>query len=205
MENTPTTDLAAMRIHFIAKACHEANKAFCESVGDYSQKPWDIADEWQRQSAITGVQFRIDNPTATEDAQHNSWMEEKVKDGWVYGEVKDAEKKTHPCIVPFNHLPEFQQKKDTLFCAIVDALKDKAPKTELTFGEKAVGITFNPGGSKEVNGIKKKCAEVIDELDAQRSQAKLETNGEKIAMFTLAIRDIQSGQMWGVKAATWQN
>lgn len=49
-------------------------------------------------------------------------MEEKVNDGWVYGEVKDADKKTHPCIVPYNELPEFQKKKDHLFIAIVKAL-----------------------------------------------------------------------------------
>lgn len=75
---------------------------------------------------------------------------------------------------------------------------------ELTFGEKAVGLTFNPGGMPEVNNIKRLCADLIDELDRQRAKAKEESNGEKIAQFTLAIRDIQSGQMWGVKAATWQ-
>jgi len=52
----------------------------------------------------------------------NAWLEDKKKDGWVYGEVKDAEAKTHPCIVPFEELPEFQKKKDALFCAIVDSL-----------------------------------------------------------------------------------
>lgn len=69
------------------------------------------------------MKFRIDNPDAGKDSQHNAWMEDKVKDGWVFGEKKDAEAKTHPCIVPFDQLPEFQQKKDELFCAIVDALK----------------------------------------------------------------------------------
>lgn len=75
---------------------------------------------------------------------------------------------------------------------------------ELTYGEKAVGLTFNPGGNETVNSIKKLCAAVIDELNAQRDVAKQENNGEKIAQFTLAIRAIQEGQMWGVKAATWQ-
>jgi len=112
-----------MKIFFIAQACHEANKVWCESVGDYSQKHWNDAEEWQRESAIKGVQFRFDNPDAAHDAQHNAWMKDKLADGWVYGEVKDAESKTHPCIVPFDKLPEFQQKKDALFCAIVDALK----------------------------------------------------------------------------------
>lgn len=111
------------KIVSIAKVCHQANKAWCEVVGDNSQKDWDEAEQWQRDSAVKGVQFKIDNPDAGHDAQHNSWMQEKVDAGWVYGETKDAEAKTHPCIVPFDQLPEFQQKKDALFCAIVEALK----------------------------------------------------------------------------------
>lgn len=105
----------------IARICHQTNKAWCEANGDTTQKDWDEAEPWQRESAKIGVQYRIDNPDAKEDAQHNAWMADKIKHGWVYGEEKNAEKKTHPCIVP--ELPEFQQKKDKLFCAIVDALK----------------------------------------------------------------------------------
>lgn len=107
----------------IAKVCHQANKAWCESRGDFSQKDWSDAPEWQRDSVINGVKFRLANPEAGPDAQHNAWSAEKVSQGWVYGEVKDAEKKTHPCLVPFDQLPEFQQKKDRLFSAIVDVLK----------------------------------------------------------------------------------
>ena len=118
------------KITAIAKVCHQANKVWCESNRDFSQSNWEDAQEWQRQSAIKGVSFRIENPNAGHDAQHNSWMKEKVEDGWVYGEVKDAVKKTHPCIVPFEQLPLFQQKKDALFCAIVDSLKDQ-PQSEV--------------------------------------------------------------------------
>lgn len=112
-----------LTIGYIAKACHEANRVWCQANGDYSQKHWNEAEQWQRDSAINGVKFKLQNPDAGHDAQHNSWMKEKVDGGWVYGQVKDAEKKTHPCIVPFDQLPEFQRKKDSLFCAIVDALK----------------------------------------------------------------------------------
>lgn len=108
---------------WIAKACHEANRVWCQANGDASQKHWQDAEQWQRDSAIMGVEFRLANPDAKHDAQHNAWMDDKTKDGWVYGPVKDAEKKTHPCIVPFEELPVFQQKKDALFCAIVDSLK----------------------------------------------------------------------------------
>jgi hypothetical protein len=75
---------------------------------------------------------------------------------------------------------------------------------ELTFGEKAVGLTFNPGGKKEVNDIKFFSAQLIDELFNQRQEAINNGNQEAIAQYTLAIRKIQEGQMWGVKACTWQ-
>ena len=112
-----------LQIEFIAQACHEMNRIWCLANGDASQKHWEEAEQWQRESAIKGVQFRIDTPSAGNDAQHNAWMQDKIADGWVYGEVKDADAKTHPCIVSFEELPEFQQKKDALFCAIVDLLK----------------------------------------------------------------------------------
>lgn len=107
----------------IAEVCHQTNKSFCIVNNDFSQKDWFQAEQWQRDSAVKGVEFRIGNPDASHDAQHNSWMEEKIKDGWVYGDVKDAVQKTHPCIVPFEQLPKVQQQKDALFCAIVDSLK----------------------------------------------------------------------------------
>jgi RyR domain len=112
-----------MKVAAIARVCHQANKAWCETSGDFSQQDWNDAAAWQINSAVAGVAFKLANPDAGKDAQHNAWMTDKIKDGWVYGPVKDAEAKTHPCIVPFDQLPEFQQKKDELFCAIVDALK----------------------------------------------------------------------------------
>lgn len=111
------------KIKWIACVCHQANKVWCESEGDESQTDWAFAEQWQRDSAINGVKFRLANPDAGPDAMHNNWSAEKVSQGWVYGDVKDAEKKTHPCLVPFEQLPLFQQKKDKLFSAIVDALK----------------------------------------------------------------------------------
>lgn len=111
------------RILSIAKTCHQANKAWCEANGDNSQKNWDEAEKWQRDSALKGVGFRIAYPDSGHDAQHNAWMQDKITQGWKYGLKKDPEKKTHPCIVPFDQLPIFQQKKDALFAGIVDALK----------------------------------------------------------------------------------
>ena len=113
-----------MKTEAIARVCHEANRAWCEVTGDTSQRPWGEAEPWQRESAIAGVVFALNNHDALASAQHDAWMADKLRAGWRYGPVKDAAAKTHPCLVPFESLPAVQQAKDRLFRAIVQALAD---------------------------------------------------------------------------------
>lgn len=107
----------------IAKAAHEINRAFCAALGDETQVAWEDAPEWQQQSAIAGVEMHLANPDATPEQSHESWLAQKVAAGWVYGEVKDAEKKQHPCCVPYDQLPPEQKAKDYLFRAAVHQCK----------------------------------------------------------------------------------
>jgi hypothetical protein len=107
----------------IAQVAHEVNRAYCQALGDESQKPWSEAPDWQKQSAIHGVKFHIDHPDSKPSDSHESWLAEKKSAGWTYGEVKDPEKKTHPCFKPFNELPKEQQAKDFLFLAVVRSLE----------------------------------------------------------------------------------
>ena len=107
----------------IAQVAHETNRAYCQSIGDDSQRSWEEAPGWQRVSAINGVKFHVENPTAPAFSSHQEWLNEKFADGWKYGEVKDPDKKEHPCCVPYDELPIEQQVKDTLFIGVVRALK----------------------------------------------------------------------------------
>lgn len=107
----------------IARVCHEVNRAYCLSIGDSSQPSWEDAPEWQRKSIINGVQFHIDNPDSPPSASHESWLKEKVADGWKWGAVKNPDTKEHPCFVPYNELPVEQRAKDYIFTAIVKELK----------------------------------------------------------------------------------
>lgn len=102
----------------IAKMCHEVNRAYCKALRE-EQPSWEMAPQWQIDSAIKGVAFHILNPDAPASASHDSWMAEKAIQGWKYGKVKDADKKEHPCMVPFHHLPVEQQAKDFIFSTIV--------------------------------------------------------------------------------------
>ena len=112
----------ALSIADLAQICHEANRALCFTQRDGSQLSWDIADQWQKDSAVNGVRFVLMNPNEGPEATHKNWMKTKEADGWKYGPVKDVEKKEHPCMRPWEELPESQKVKDVLFRSIVRSL-----------------------------------------------------------------------------------
>lgn len=120
MSNAATPMIYEQRVETIARVCHEANRAWCEAHGDTSQKVWEDAEQWQRDSAIEGVQVALDG--ATPEQQHEAWCEAKRRDGWTYGPVKDAEAKTHPCLVDYTMLDPMQKAKDSLFGGVVASL-----------------------------------------------------------------------------------
>lgn len=107
----------------IARICHEVNRAYCKALGDNSQVSWEQAESWQRISAITGVVVSIQNDLTPEET-HNAWMISKLNEGWIYGLIKDPDKKEHPCLVPFELLPIEQKAKDYIFNTLVKLLKD---------------------------------------------------------------------------------
>ena len=43
---------------------------------------------------------------------HEIWMKSKTDAGWVYGEIKDPVKKTHPLLIDWDDLPEEEKQKD---------------------------------------------------------------------------------------------
>ena len=72
---------------------------------------------------------------------------------------------------------------------------------ELSFGEKAVGLTFNPSGDDAVAQCKQEFANTIDRMHALRFASD---NPEVRRMATIAITEAQTAQMWAVKAITWR-
>ena len=112
-----------MTLENVAQVAHEINKVYCEAFGDNSQPSWDDAPDWQKGSAIRGVDFHLNNPDATPENSHEQWCRDKAAEGWKWGPVKDAEKKEHPCFALYSELPLEQRIKDHLFRQIVHSLK----------------------------------------------------------------------------------
>lgn len=71
-----------------------------------------------------------------------------------------------------------------------------------TFGQKAVGLSFNPSGDETVTDLKTKAAAFIDACNNLRETS---TSNEVKRQAAIAITEAQTAQMWAVKAATWKD
>lgn len=73
---------------------------------------------------------------------------------------------------------------------------------EQTFGQKAVGLTFNPSGDGDVIALKEAAAAFIDLCHDFRTNTE---SGEVKRLMSVAITDAQSAQMFAVKGITWKD
>lgn len=112
----------AEAIQRIAHVMHEAVRAWQRANGQAPAPPWSRAPKWMKDASVVSIKWRVANPNAPASAQHEQWMAQKKSDGWKFGKAKDAKKKTHPMMVPYRDLPAFEQRKDALVNAVVDAL-----------------------------------------------------------------------------------
>jgi hypothetical protein len=73
---------------------------------------------------------------------------------------------------------------------------------EQTYGQKAVGINFNPSNDDAIYICKKKYADLIDEMNDLRINSNSQ---EQKRLCSVAITELQTAQMWSVKALTWKD
>lgn len=71
-----------------------------------------------------------------------------------------------------------------------------------TFGQKAVGLSFNPSGDDAVAQCKQGFASEIDRMSELRSTTE---SAEVRRLASVAITELQTAQMWAVKALTWRD
>ena len=108
----------------MSRTVHEALRAWAAAPGQRDIPPWTRAPAWMKTSTEESVLFTLHHPDADAGAQHDQWVAQKLEAGWAYGKTKDEAAKTHPMMIPFDDLPEFEQRKDALVRAIVLALSD---------------------------------------------------------------------------------
>ncbi|WP_414639273.1 RyR domain-containing protein [Archangium sp.] len=110
-------EATATQIEVIAAACHSAWYAYTVLALGEKGEEWLHAPEWQKESIRDAVRFWLRMGPAAVDIErksHENWMRQRLDSGWRFGPSKDAEAKTHPCLVDYAELPESQRKKDTV-------------------------------------------------------------------------------------------
>jgi hypothetical protein len=83
----------------------------------------------------------------------------------------------------------------------VKLFEKDAVMTEMTYGERAVGLTFNPSRNSSVDELKRAYAMIIDMCNIMRDGS---SDPEVKRLCAIAITEAQGAQMWAVKAATWE-
>lgn len=88
---------------------------------------------------------------------------------------------------------------ETLVPGVEDPI-DQGEQAMVSFGQKAVGLSFNPSNDPVVQEIKLLYAKIIDKLNALRGDER----NERARLLSVAITEAQGAQMWAVKGATWK-
>lgn len=106
---------AMVNVERVAEACHNALREISITMGQDAPPVWEDAEAWMHETTKGVLMDLMANPTMTPRQIHDTWCLQKMADGWVYGPVKDQEKKTHPCLVPYMQLPLGERFKDVMF------------------------------------------------------------------------------------------
>ena len=71
----------------------------------YTPQPIDLADVQLPDELNEPVEQIAENV-------HDVWAQNRMEQGWVYGEERNDELKHHPCLVPYSELPETEKVYD---------------------------------------------------------------------------------------------
>lgn len=97
-------DYSDAELDFIASVAHSVQCGIDYAFGLPELHQWGLMGDGykaQMKASVRAVLVHDKSPKSL----HGSWLSRLTQEGWVHGEVKDAEKKTHPLLVPFDELP----------------------------------------------------------------------------------------------------
>lgn len=152
----------------VVEACARvANDVFAVGAGDMPS--WDSASPDQKATARASVRALLAGRTP--EQWHKEWVDEKRKDGWLFGDVKDDERKRHPNIRPYRDLPAEQRMLDDMFVAAVRATRTAIAMltVELEIGKACdappMGVYVVKGPPHDMAADMKKCVDAIRTMD----------------------------------------
>ena len=117
--------------------------------------------------------------------------------------TRDSGRQTEPARIIRPENGDVQLYCTTTRCLEIQDVGEEGVRRDLSYGERAVGLRFNPSADDRVDRIKSLYAQIIDEMDALRSLPTSSQEQRRLA--SVAITEAQTSQMWAVKAVTWKD
>ena len=113
--------LKERRAMFVYEAARIENECANRPI---NPEPWGCRDEGFRKNMVRAVARQCGpNRLTSPKKLHDAWVVAYKKLGWVYGSVRDVEKKTHPDMVPFDNLGRKEQEKDWVFFMLCEVAR----------------------------------------------------------------------------------
>lgn len=112
-----------MKTEHLAEICHEAHKAYWNTLADTQMTPWAITRPEVKLDYIRSVAFLLEHPGKSPRQAHEAWVKKMKAAGWTHAPVGDPEKKQHPLLLSYDGLEPRQQFCLEVTRAIVDAAR----------------------------------------------------------------------------------
>lgn len=108
----------------IAQECHNKNNELMMMNGEEQNGNWDSLDRHTKFINLKSVIKALENPDLTAKDMHDEWMNNKIADGWKFGDVKDPELKTHPLIIDYDLMKDVDKMKDQIFIDVCNKYRE---------------------------------------------------------------------------------
>lgn len=97
--------LAALRCDFMEDVRKTINTSTNMNRKTYTPDPIDTTNVELSKELLELVELLAENT-------HDNWAAGRIAEGWTYGPVRNDELKQHPCLIPYNDLPENEKDYD---------------------------------------------------------------------------------------------
>jgi hypothetical protein len=109
----------------LGRLMHALRREIALMFGGNVPPAWEdsACTEAMKASSERGALAMLVNPDMTAEEEHNRWWDERKKQGWTYGPVRDNARKIHPMMKQFTELPLGEQLKDLARIAMANELR----------------------------------------------------------------------------------
>lgn len=112
------------KVLLLSKLCYETIRGYSESIGETHLNKWSETSDCIKEFVIQEVLYNLSNEDVPVEITHTRWCEYMRKEGWIFGESIDYNKKEHYNLLDYNELKIEQKSKYHIFRTLCNFHKE---------------------------------------------------------------------------------